>query len=95
MASQQGEIWVICNLYYPVIGFIKPIVKDFVITHVDCNDLAAQFAEREEPWVLMDSATAALPVTEDLLSDLGPAEINQVKSWQPSTISQIVYNFWV
>jgi len=43
---------------------------------------------------VIDFAAAAEAIDVDSLSELNTAELDQVKYWKPSRVSEIVFNFW-
>lgn len=90
----RGEraVAVVCNAHVPWVAFAE-VDDDLALRFVDDEALAAAFRGAMDCEVPGRSFLDSAPEAE-LLSDLGPAELNQIRHWRPRRVGDIVFHCW-
>ena len=92
LAGQQ--LTVLCNAHFSLIGFAEPISPgQQVFDFVDVPPLA-EALKSQGRFEVLTATELDSPVTQESLSLLSPAELQQVQYWKPRTIGQVVFNCW-
>lgn len=85
---------VLVNAHCPMVAMAQPIAEGAQnIEFVDVPTLADAFRYVEGCEVLAASKLAQ-PVTDEALVELAASELDQVRYWKPTTIGQVIFNFW-
>jgi hypothetical protein len=94
----RNRISVLGNATYPLIGFVRAGQYGFrELSFLSCSEVGHEFAELTDFKPLdHDFLTAAL--TPQYLSELAPAELDQIKHWQrrgmAARVGDVVFNAW-
>ncbi|MGR6320336.1 hypothetical protein Q2K19_24185 [Micromonospora soli] len=90
----QHHIAVLRHLALPLIAFARPRANgDLTVTFVDHHDLAAAITNLTDAQVLTTEQLRT-PLTQADLSDLDPHEHDQINYWKPTTVGELLFNFW-
>ncbi|RYD68523.1 MAG: hypothetical protein EOP83_00665 [Verrucomicrobiaceae bacterium] len=88
-----GKACVLCNAHHPIVAFASPVAHegDARIEFVDCPQLATAFGAG---FHIMSREEACSAISPEALVQLGEAELVQMRYWNPSTVGDLVFNFW-
>ncbi len=90
----RESIAVLLNAYCPIIAMAHPIAEnEMTINFVDVPPLADEF-RKFDCYNILSSSDLTRPITNETLSDLSHAELTQIKYWNPSTVGEVIFNFW-
>ncbi|MGW3606387.1 hypothetical protein [Micromonospora sp. NPDC005161] len=94
IADAQHHIAVLRHTTLPFIAFARPHANgDVTTTFVDHPDLAAAITNLTDVQVLTVDQLQA-PLAQLDLSALGPDEHHQILYWKPTTLGELLFNFW-
>lgn len=94
IAYSGTERTVVCNMYAPLVAIAEPMPSyELTLTFSDDPDLAGAFKSLSRFEVLSRHELGRL-ITDFDLSELGPAELEQVRYWNPHTLGQAIFNWW-
>lgn len=84
---------VLCNAHHPIVAFTRPAANGAAVRleFLDCPELADVM--REE-FALMSRAEACAGVSDELVAQLGDAELQQMRYWKPQRVGDVVFNYW-
>ena len=84
---------VLCNAQYPIVAFTTPAANegDVRLEFVDCPELAE--ALRAE-FSIITRQDACAGVADELVAQLGDAELHQMRYWRPQRIGDVIFNYW-
>ncbi len=94
LEDDSGQFQLLCNFIAAYVAFCQ----------IDGCDRAS-FSYLEKPalasalktlfqYTVLSTDELNQPANEPLLSQLNAVEMNQVRSWRPQTIGEIVFNHW-
>ncbi|MEW2386522.1 hypothetical protein AB0873_31335 [Micromonospora sp. NPDC047707] len=90
----QHHIAVLRHITLPLIAFARPRASgDVTVTFVDHYDLAAATINLTDAQVLTVEQLRT-PLAQVDLSALAPYERDQVNYWKPTTVGELLFNFW-
>jgi hypothetical protein len=90
----EGRVAVLLNAHYPVVGFAEPLREsDRQLQFVDIPRLVEVFRNLGVYRVLEASDLEGSATGVDS-SQLGPAELEQIRYWKPTRVGDLVFNFW-
>ncbi|MEV6817103.1 hypothetical protein [Micromonospora sp. NPDC051296] len=90
----QHHIAVLRHTALPFIAFARPRAGgDVTITFVDHPDLAAAITTLTDAQVLTVEQLRT-PLSQVDLSALDPGEHDQISYWKPTTVGELLFNFW-
>ncbi|MGB5916665.1 MAG: hypothetical protein WBG63_17505 [Phormidesmis sp.] len=85
---------ILLNAQFPMIAMAQPIFEhEMTLSFIDVPALADEF-RKFGCYYIFSASELAQPITDETLSDLSDAEINQIEYWKPSAIGELVFNFW-
>jgi len=94
IADNQHHIAVLRHTTLPFIAFARPHVKgDVTITYVDHPGLANAITNLTDAQILTADQLQT-PLTQVDLSALDPHEHDQIGYWKPTTLGELLFNFW-
>jgi len=84
---------VLCNAHYPIIGFATPAAfeGDAHLKFIDCPELAEALSAE---FSIITRQDACASVAEELVAQLGDAELHEIGYWQPQRIGDVIFNYW-
>jgi len=92
--SKGAALSIVCNQHHPLIGFIKPLSHSMCeLEFIDDAELHRLLSEDGSFRVLAAHVLDAR-LDDSALSDLGPAELQQIKYWAPKKLGDVIFNFW-
>ena len=93
LRGRPEAIRVLCNAHYPIVTFAAPTAHegDARLEFMDCPELADAF--RAE-FVIMTSHEACSGVADELVAQLGEAELHEMCYWRPQRIGDLIFNYW-
>ncbi|PWU51621.1 hypothetical protein DLJ47_21025 [Micromonospora sp. S4605] len=90
----QHHIAVLRHIALPLIAFARPRVSgDLTLTFTDHRDLAAAITNLTDAQFLTVEQLRA-PLAQVDLSALDPHEHDQINYWKPTTVGELLFNFW-
>jgi hypothetical protein len=90
----QQRIAVLRHAALPLAAFTDPRPDgDMTLTFVDDPTLAAAITDVSSIQVLTAGQLSA-PLSQADLGELSPAEHKQIAYWQPTTMGELLFNFW-
>ncbi len=90
----EQHVSVLGHCVLPFIAFARPRADDDIrITFVDHHDLAAAIVNLTEAQVLT-AEQLRTPLAHIDLTSLGRHEHDQIGYWKPSTLGDLLFNFW-
>ncbi|MEU5563422.1 hypothetical protein [Micromonospora musae] len=94
VADAQHHIAVLRHTALPFIAFARPHANgDVTITFVDHSDLAAAITNLTDAQVLtVNQLQTALTQVDLSALDLG--EHDQIDYWKPTSVGELLFNFW-
>lgn len=94
MADTHHRIAVLRHTALPFIAFARPHADgDVTSTFIDHPDLAATLTTLTDDRILTVEQLQT-PLTHVDLSALDPDEHDQIDYWKPSTVGELLFNFW-
>ncbi|MFD6681777.1 hypothetical protein [Micromonospora parva] len=94
IANGQHHIAVLRHTTLPFIAFARPHVDgDVTVTFVDHPDLAAAITILADAQALTVEQLRT-PLSQVDLSALDPHEHDQIGYWKPTTVGEMLFNFW-
>ncbi|MEQ4300807.1 hypothetical protein ABNF97_05330 [Plantactinospora sp. B6F1] len=94
IADAQHHIAVLRHTTLPFIAFARPRVGgDVMVTFVDHPDLAVALTNLTDAQALTIDQLQT-PLTQIDLSALDSAEHDQIGYWKPTTVGELLFNFW-
>ncbi|MFE2613671.1 hypothetical protein ACFXA2_08665 [Micromonospora chalcea] len=94
IADGQHHIAVLRHTTLPFIAFARPHANgDVTITFVDHPDLAAALTNLTDAQALTTEQLQTSLSQVDL-SALSPHEHDQINYWKPTTLGELLFNFW-
>jgi hypothetical protein len=93
LRTQAHTLSILCNRIHPMIAFALGGYESATGAFIDVPELAIIFAQTGQFRVLKQAELDRYPEPK-LLSELGGAEITQIRAWKPQHISDIVFNEW-
>jgi hypothetical protein len=94
IADAQHHIAVLRHTTLPLIAFARPHADgDVTVTFVDHPDLAAALTNLTDAQALTVDQLQT-PLTQVDLSSLDRAEHDQIGDWKPTTVGELLFNFW-
>ncbi|MEU4770868.1 hypothetical protein [Micromonospora sp. NPDC023644] len=94
IAGAHDHIAVLRHTILPLIAFARPQGDgDVMVTFVDHPDLAAALTTRTDAQSLTaEQLQTALSQVD--LNALSPHEHDQIDYWKPTTVGELLFNFW-
>ena len=89
---RAAAIAVLCNAHFPWIAFAEAS-DDLPLRFREATPLAARIQDAMACEVVSLSVLEAAPAAE-LLADLSAAEREQVRSWRPHRLGDLLFNVW-
>lgn len=86
------QIRVVCNSVFPVLAFATPHTTA-KLEFVDSTTLADAFAQISG-FEVASKARLDERVSAEMLADLLPVELKQVRKWNPQTVDEVMFNCW-
>ncbi|RAN91985.1 hypothetical protein GAR05_06549 [Micromonospora saelicesensis] len=94
ITDAQHHIAVLRHTTLPIIAFARPHTNDDVTTtFVNHTDLAAALTNLTDAQPLT-AEQLQIPLSQVDLSALSPHEHDQVNYWKPTTVGELLFNFW-
>ncbi|SCF38993.1 hypothetical protein GA0074695_6471 [Micromonospora viridifaciens] len=94
IADAQHHIAVLRHTTLPFIAFARPHADgDVMVTFVDHPDLAAALINLTHAQALTVDQLQT-PLTQVDLSALDRADHDQIGYWKPTTVGELLFNFW-
>ncbi|WP_328849014.1 hypothetical protein [Micromonospora zamorensis] len=94
IAHAQHHIAVLRHTTLPFIAFARPQADgDVMVTFVDHPDLAAALTNLTDAEALT-AEQLQTSLSQVDLSALSPHEHDQVNYWKPTTVGELLFNFW-
>jgi len=89
-----GAVAVLLNAHHPILAFADP--KGATSSYFEFRDVPelADFFRGLGVYTLASAAELNERPTSAHLRDLSPAELKQVKYWEPRRVGEVVFNFW-
>jgi len=78
------------NVHYPLISFAST-VEPFNIKFIDSEVLQREFSDS---YKVLTSEALSRPITHGTLHNLNSAELKQMDYWKPTTIAELIFNYW-
>ena len=87
------RVRIICNAHFPIVAFCRPATRegDIQLEYIDCAKLADQL---RDSFTVLSAAEASAGVSSELTSNLGEAELDQMRYWSPQRIGDVIFNHW-
>ncbi|MGW5576364.1 hypothetical protein [Micromonospora chokoriensis] len=90
----QHHIAVLRHITLPLTAFARPRASgDVAVTFIDQPDLAAAITNLTDAQVLT-AEQLRTPLSQVDLSALEPAVQDQINYWKPTTVGELLFNFW-
>jgi hypothetical protein len=86
------QILVLCNCVFPVLAFATPNIVS-KLEFIKSTTLADAFSQIGGFGVATKTSLDKKMSTE-VLADLSPVELEQVRKWKPRTVGEVVFNLW-
>lgn len=87
---RSGTTSVLRHAALPFVAFATPRADDHMeLTFIDDDELAGLFEE-----TVLDRATLCADLSTADLSELDPAEHEQITYWRPGTVGEVLFNWW-
>ncbi|MEU4556478.1 hypothetical protein [Micromonospora violae] len=94
IADDQHHIAVLRHTTVPFIAFARPHANgDVMVRFVDHPGLAAALTNLTDAQALTTQQLRA-PLAQVDLSALSPHEHDQITYWKPTTVGELLFNFW-
>jgi hypothetical protein len=94
LADAHDHIAVLRHTTLPFIAFARPHANgDVMVTFVDHPDLAAALTTLTDAQALTAEQLQTTLSQVDL-SALSPHEHDQINYWKPTTVGELLFNFW-
>ncbi|MEV6690945.1 hypothetical protein AB0M35_05680 [Micromonospora sp. NPDC051196] len=94
IACVQHHIAVLRHTTLPLIAFARPHANgDVMVTFVDHPDLAAALTNLTDAQALT-AEQLQTSLSQVDLSALSPHEHDQINYWKPTTVGELLFNFW-
>lgn len=96
LRTSIDHVSVLCHSVYPFVAFVLPGcfgLRCPDLTFVAPVRLAAAFSALTE-FQPLDIEWLATDLRPELLVDLAPVELEQVKYWKPQRIGELIFNYW-
>lgn len=94
VAYPDRERAVLCNLHWPLTAMAEPIGPDEVVPVFVHDPELARAISRVSRFRTLTPTELATPLDECDLSELGDAELAQIRYWKPRTVGETVFNCW-
>lgn len=93
LGNRPEMVRVLCNVHYPIAGFATPAAYegDVYLEFIDCPELAEALSAE---FSIITRQDACASVAEELVAQLGDAELNQIRYWRPQRIGDVIFNYW-
>jgi hypothetical protein len=92
--TKTDHFSVLCNSVYPYLAFVPPSSFSFTdLEFVAPPSLAPLFSSLTE-FQPLDADWLKDDLRPELLANLAPAEMEQVRYWKPQRIGDVVFNYW-
>ncbi|MFC9432471.1 hypothetical protein [Nocardia sp. NPDC057030] len=85
---------VLCNLSLPLVAVAEPIGPDEVVPVFVCDPQLTEVISCISQFRVLTPTELATPLAECDLSELGEAELAQIRYWKPETVGETVFNWW-
>ena len=91
---ENAAVSAICNRRYPLVAFVEPLPPGSCsLEFIDSPVLGRLIAE-DDSFTVLSADLLNSAVDDSALSELGPAEIREVRHWNPRRIGDVIFNFW-
>ncbi|MEU7455404.1 hypothetical protein [Streptosporangium roseum] len=88
------ELELVGHVLLPLLALARRrIESDMALSFLDDREVSGKLGAYE-PYRVPGTAELALPVARADLSELGEAEMDQIRYWRPETVGELVFNFW-
>jgi hypothetical protein len=89
------RIIVLGHSIYPIIAFTKHLQPlDPNLTFIDEPTIAQAIQQLDPNITIPTTQELNRPLTDTDRAKLDPAELSQIRYWQPSTLGQAAFNWW-
>ncbi len=85
----DSQLYLLQNICHPYIAFAESLEGERVVF----ADLPVRFGAFAGSVTLLTTSQLAQD-WRPLSQDLGPAEVQQIHTWKPENVGEIVFNFW-
>ena len=84
---------VLCNAHYPIVAFASPAAQewDVRVQFVECPLLAEHLSGE---FTILSVQDACAGVSPAAIAQLGEAELDQMRYWNPQRIGDVIFNYW-
>ena len=84
---------VLCNAHYPIVAFTSPAAHegDVRLQFVDCPQLAGALSGE---FSIVSAQDACAGISSAAVAQLGEAELDQMRYWNPQRIGDMIFNYW-
>ncbi|MFO1487176.1 MAG: hypothetical protein U1F65_01745 [Verrucomicrobiota bacterium] len=91
--GESEGISILCNAHFPIVAFAQPVRRpgDLRVRFLDCPYAADDFKKK---FTIMTRAEAEAGISPTMILKLGPAELDQMRYWNPTRLGDLVFNFW-
>ncbi len=89
--------WLLCNQHYPLIGLSTDHKLNCESQFIDLAmfDIPSEIPTHVRgEFVILTSAQLRQKPNMEMLCELEPVELKEIKYWGPSQIAQIIFNTW-
>jgi hypothetical protein len=94
-AQLRGQsLSIACNAFQPWVVIAAPISQGQLHLHFLDAQLPSRLIAELTEFRPLDASWLAGELTSQLLSELGPAELEQIAYWKPSRIGDVIFNSW-
>ena len=92
--TATDHLSVLCNSVYPYLAFVPPNSFGFtVMEFVEPVSMASLFT-RMTGYQPLNAAWLKSDLRPEILADLGPAELKQLRYWRPRRTGDVIFNYW-
>jgi len=93
LRDRPDIVRLLCNAHYPIVAFATPAAHDgdMRLEFSDCPELAAALSAE---FSIITRQEACAGVADELVAELGEAELHQMRYWRPQRIGDVIFNYW-
>jgi hypothetical protein len=93
LRDRLAIVRVLCNAHYPIVVFATRATHegDMRLEFSDCPELAEALGVG---FSIITRQEACAGVTDELVAELGEAELLQMRYWRPQRIGDVIFNYW-
>jgi hypothetical protein len=85
---------VLCNLCWPLVSVAEPIRLDQAVPVFVRDPQLTEAIRRVSQFRALTPTELATPLADCDLSELGDAELAQIRFWKPETAGEAIFNCW-